>query len=135
MVLVFVVVFGTVIAALATSVQSGLKVVTALRTQRSALYSASAATDLAIEYLRADSTLANGVGASCPTVNTASTSYMSAVTVTCQNVAGTANVSRQIEFTAAVAGKTRIQASVLIHDDTIVSGAPTVDVLSWTYVR
>jgi hypothetical protein len=132
MVLVFITMFGAIIAALLNYAYAGLKSSEHLRVQRAGTYSAAGATDTAIQYLRSSPTL-GAFGASCPTVILTTNSV--AATVTCTNTSGMRATDRVLSLVATVGGTARLNASIIIRDSKVVSGSPpTVQVLTWAYV-
>ena len=133
MILVCITVFGAIVAALLNHAYTELRSFETFRAQRSRTYSAAGATDTAIQYLRSNSTLAE-YGAACPSVVV--TTNSTSATVTCTNTGGFRNTDRVLTLVATVGGVAQLNASIIIRDSKVVSGSsPTVDILSWNYLR
>ena len=133
LVLVFVVVFGAVITGLLNYADSQLKVFQQFRTQRSQMYAAAGATDAAIQYLRYNKTR-GAFGTTCPTFTLTINSVPA--TVTCTNTGTARNIDRPISLVASAGGKQRISTTVIYRDSSVIVGAlPTVDVVTWNYLR
>jgi hypothetical protein len=134
----FLAMFSVFIPALINLGATNLQETARLQDARTITYAADAATDGAIQFLRANTDCGRPINGSCPG-NAASFSVTvnSVTAITTWTFAGQAiDYDRTFSLTTKVGGITRVQATVIIRDANPGSGPDVpVDVASWKYVR
>lgn len=130
--LLFLSLFGALIAVVLGATGNSVLATQRLREQRAEVYAADGATDGAIQFVRTN-TSRGAYGGSCP-VFTATVGGATA-TVTCGSVGAPDDVDRTVEFVASVGGVQRVTARVIYRDSTAQTSQPQVDVIAWTYHR
>lgn len=130
--LVFLSLFGTLIAVVLGFTNSSVLATQRHREQRAAVYAADGAIDGAIQYVRTDAQR-GAYGGSCPGFE-AMIGGVTA-TVTCASAGEADDVDRTVAFVATVGATPRVTARVIYRDATAQTNQPQVDVISWTYHR
>ena len=133
----FLIFFGLVIGALATFAEASVLSSERLREQRSTVYVADGAIDVAIRAARADKTIGAFGASPCMHASaytvTATTTDAMVASVDCVSVADPIDLDRTVKFSASVAGVPIVVATVVYHDSTAGTGPSTLFISNWTY--
>jgi len=146
----FLMAFGLLIPAILALGTTNLMATSRLGEQRDTIYTADAATDSALQYLRTFPKCGRSLqtAATCPIIDSANSltstfritlnGESATTTITCGNSLSPCqaqNVNRPVTLTTKDAdGKTRVTAEVVLRDFSTTTPVP-IDVQKWTYSR